>query len=347
MVPPSVLAFLWNPNRMPTIPQFMMVTQILAKPFSPSVRWCFHCSRDVIAPKKQKWHSFSLFSLAVPANGVVFVLWQGWPLRPSVSVKSQGPPVKWRVLVGPSPCTNSPATRTQLPFRLSFQEGSHTGHALLDSGAEGNFLDSATALRWNISTIPLAKPITAWSLGGRPLTAITHVTPFVSLSLSGNHRELIELFIIDSPKVLLVLGHPWLLKHNPHIDWVNKSILAWSQSCHVSCLGAAFPAVSVSCFSQANPPDLTVVPAEYCDLRAVFSKSRATSVPPHRPYDCTIDLLPGTSPPKGWLYSHSSPEREAMDWYIRESLQTGLIRHSSSPGVFLRAEERRLPTPLY
>ncbi len=233
--------------------------------------------------------------------------------------------------MGPSPCTNSPATRTQLPFRLSFQGGSHTGHALLDSGAEGNFLDSATARRWNISTIPLAKPITAWSLGGRPLTTITHVTPFVSLSLSGNHQELIELFIIDSPRVPLVLGLPWLLKHNPHIDWVNKSILAWSQSCHVSCLGAAFPAVSVSCVSQADPPELTGVPAEYYDLRAVFSKSRATSLPPHRPYDCAIDLLPGTSPPKGRLYSLSGPEREAMDRYIRESLQTGLIRHSSSP----------------
>ncbi len=32
MVPPSVLAFLWNPNRMPTIPQFTMATQIPAKP---------------------------------------------------------------------------------------------------------------------------------------------------------------------------------------------------------------------------------------------------------------------------------------------------------------------------
>ncbi len=70
VAPPSVLAFLWNPNRMPTIPLFMMATLILAKPFSPSVRWCFHCSRDVIAPKKLKWHSFSPFSLAAPVNGV-------------------------------------------------------------------------------------------------------------------------------------------------------------------------------------------------------------------------------------------------------------------------------------
>ncbi len=118
----------------------------------------------------------------------------------------------------------------------------------------------------------------------------------VSLSLSGNHCEQIELLIIDSPKAPLILGHPWLLKHNPHVDWVNNSILAWSQSCHVSCLGAAFPAFSVSCVPQVDPSDLTGVPAEYCDLRADFSKSRATSLPPHRPYDCAIDLLQGSSP---------------------------------------------------
>ncbi len=54
---------------------------------------------------------------------------------------------------GAFPCSNSPATRTQLPFRLSFQGRSHTGYALLDSGAEGNFLDSASAREWDIPTI--------------------------------------------------------------------------------------------------------------------------------------------------------------------------------------------------
>ncbi|KAL0162278.1 hypothetical protein M9458_041674, partial [Cirrhinus mrigala] len=80
-----------------------------------------------------------------------------------------------------------------------------------------------------------------------------------------------------------------------------------------------------------DPPDLTGVPADYYDLRSVFSKSWATSLPPHRPHHCAIELLPGTSPPRGHLYSLSGPEREAMDKYIRESLHAGLIRHSSSP----------------
>ena len=61
----------------------------------------------------------------------------------------------------------------------------------------------------------------------------------------------------------------------------------------------------------------------------VFSKSHATSLPPHWVYDCAIDLLAGTSPPRGRLLSLSAPERLAMERYIGESLATGLIRPSS------------------
>ncbi len=63
---------------------------------------------------------------------------------------------------------------------------------------------------------------------------------------------------------------------------------------------------------QEEPLRLADVPEAYHDLRAVFSKSRASFLPPHCPYDCAIDLLPGTSPPKGRLYTLSRPEREAM-----------------------------------
>ncbi|KAL0166247.1 hypothetical protein M9458_038091, partial [Cirrhinus mrigala] len=38
--------------------------------------------------------------------------------------------------------------------------------------------------------------------------------------------------------------------------------------------------------------DVSNVPVEYLDLKEVFSKSRAASLPPHRPYDCAIELLP-------------------------------------------------------
>ncbi|KAG1933511.1 hypothetical protein F2P79_020481 [Pimephales promelas] len=91
----------------------------------------------------------------------------------------------------------------------------------------------------------------------------------------------------------------------------------------------------ILCWPGVEAADLTGVPAEYYDLHQVFCRSGATSLPPHRPYDCAIDLLAGTSPPKGHLFSLSGPEREAMDKYIHDSLNACLIRPSSSSAVLL------------
>ena len=90
---------------------------------------------------------------------------------------------------------------------------------------------------------------------------------------------------------------------------------------------------------SANPvtdseyPDLTTVPNCYHHLKEVFNKSKALSLPPHRPYDCTIELIPGSAIPKGRLYSISGPERAAMNDYISASLKAGLIRPSSPEGA--------------
>uniref|UniRef100_A0A8L0DMZ4 Gypsy retrotransposon integrase-like protein 1 n=1 Tax=Oncorhynchus mykiss TaxID=8022 RepID=A0A8L0DMZ4_ONCMY len=94
---------------------------------------------------------------------------------------------------------------------------------------------------------------------------------------------------------------------------------------------SAIPPVSSVSSSQEEPGDLTGVPEEYHDLRTVFSRSRATSLPPHRSYDCSIDLLPGTTPPRGRLYSLSAPERKALEDYLSVALAAGTIVPSSSP----------------
>ncbi|KAK7918752.1 hypothetical protein WMY93_010036 [Mugilogobius chulae] len=76
-----------------------------------------------------------------------------------------------------------------------------------------------------------------------------------------------------------------------------------------------------------EPSDLSNVPSEYHDLQEVFSKDRALSLPPHRPYDCAIDLLPGATLPSSRLYNLSRPEREAMERYIKDSLTAGASCH--------------------
>jgi len=92
-----------------------------------------------------------------------------------------------------------------------------------------------------------------------------------------------------------------------------------------------FNVVSAHPITVSQYPDLTTVPTCYHHLKKVFNKTKATSLPPHRPYVCGIDLLPGSTIPKGRLYSMSGPERQAMRDYIEASLKAGLIRPSSSP----------------
>lgn len=69
---------------------------------------------------------------------------------------------------------------------------------------------------------------------------------------------------------------------------------------------------------------------EYYDLGEVFSKDWALSLPPHWPYVCAIDLLPGANPASGQLYNLSHPDSEAMEESFIDTLATGLICPSSS-----------------
>lgn len=82
---------------------------------------------------------------------------------------------------------------------------------------------------------------------------------------------------------------------------------------------------------DAEYPSPSKVPPCYHDFKEAFSKTRASSIPPHWPYNCTMELLPVTSPPKGRLYSLSQPETAAMIEYIQNSLKAELINLSSSP----------------
>ncbi len=92
----------------------------------------------------------------------------------------------------------------------------------------------------------------------------------------------------------MVLGHPWLSHHNPHINWEQNTVCSWNDFCHASYLLSACSSVSCSVL-QEKPLDLLNVPEEYLDLKEVFSKSRAASLPPHCPYDCAIDFCQGDS----------------------------------------------------
>ncbi|KAL0148420.1 hypothetical protein M9458_056230 [Cirrhinus mrigala] len=93
----------------------------------------------------------------------------------------------------------------------------------------------------------------------------------------------------------------------------------------------------ISCYSTTiESPEVQLeilIPPEYAEFQDVFSKTAATQLPPHRRWDCAIDLVPHVTLPKGKVYPLSLPERRAMDEYVAEALVQGFIQPSTSPAA--------------
>lgn len=75
----------------------------------------------------------------------------------------------------------------------------------------------------------------------------------------------------------------------------------------------------------------SLVPKAYHGHLSAFSKQKADTLPPHRPYDLSIELEDGKAPPYGPLYSLSETELKALSEWLEENLSKGFIRASQSP----------------
>jgi hypothetical protein len=85
-------------------------------------------------------------------------------------------------------------------------------------------------------------------------------------------------------------------------------------------------------FQEPTPPSSGSVPADILsDYSVLFSDSAASTLPLHRPEDCTIDLFPDSTVPTGKAYQLTRDEHLALEIFIKENLGKGLIKPSSSP----------------
>ncbi|KAI2654876.1 Transposon Tf2-6 polyprotein [Labeo rohita] len=220
-----------------------------------------------------------------------------------------------------------------IQVKISFKNRELRTTAFIDSGAAGNFIDGNYAKLYDIPLLPCGSRVAVAALDGRPLGSgrVTSVTEDVTLHIGPLHQETMRFFTIQSPEHPIILGLPWLELHNPTISWAEREITQWSPHCHQHCI-RGLPDL------PGPPSELTTLkelhdhlPAPYHDLQIAFSKEGATQLPPHRPTDCAIVLLPGTTPPKGRIFPLSQPETESMKNYIQEELAKGFIRPSTSP----------------
>lgn len=100
----------------------------------------------------------------------------------------------------------------------------------------------------------------------------------------------------------------------------GSSVIKWALVSHT--LSSTVPPTSPPLASRDTDfPDLSGVPACYRDLKEVFNKARATSLSPHHLNNCCITLLPGSSPPRGLLYStHIQHVRQVLQCLLDHQL---------------------------
>ena len=97
-------------------------------------------------------------------------------------------------------------------------------NSLVDSGAIGKFIDHDYAKSCQFNLLKLTHPIPVYNIDGSPNEAGS-ITEAVSLILQyKNHSEQMTFCITSMGKQKLILGHSWLQKHNPEINWTKGEV---------------------------------------------------------------------------------------------------------------------------
>jgi len=107
--------------------------------------------------------------------------------------------------------------------RIDTQEGI-TIEALLDSGATRLVMSSEFAKKQGLKLKKLERPMNVRKMDGslNKEGSIEH-TVEVNIYFKG-HRERTEIDVIGGQKWTVILGMPWLVRHNPEIDWKTGKV---------------------------------------------------------------------------------------------------------------------------
>jgi hypothetical protein len=271
---------------------------------------------------------------------------------------------------GPSSSCSSPLSDTDLgsedPLTLPvIVNNSLSASLLMDSGASSQFIDVDYAERMNLEMTlkPESQDLILADGKPSPIGKITH-TCTLKLTID-QHEEDLTFQVTKLAGWDLIVGKPWLRRHNPLIDWEKNTCAFHSGYCQSHCLPVrpkpsppepkldritlisraalriAIARPGAECFviaiiapesdsSKLAELSAQLVPPEYHDFLSIFSEEEAKALPPRRYVDHAIPLIEGGKPPFGRMYSMSDNDLKELKLWIEENLAKSFIRASSS-----------------
>ena len=107
--------------------------------------------------------------------------------------------------------------------RIDMQEGI-TVEALLDSGVTGLVMSSEFARKQGFKLKKLERPMNVRNVDGSlNKEGLIEHTVEVNIYFK-EHRERTKINVIGEQKWMVILGMPWLVCHNPEIDWKTGEV---------------------------------------------------------------------------------------------------------------------------
>jgi hypothetical protein len=112
----------------------------------------------------------------------------------------------------------------KLPFLFSSLDTGlkFSTRSLLDSGAMDSFIDKGMIKKHDITVETLPEPIAVYNTDSR-CSKLRDITGYITLEMVHSlHKELMCLYTTSLRKESILIGHDWLKKHNPVINWITS-----------------------------------------------------------------------------------------------------------------------------
>ena len=120
-----------------------------------------------------------------------------------------------------------------------------TINAMINSGVTEDFIDQEVCNKHGIKMIKAKNQRDIHLVDGKPsaMGPVTHVTK-VPIDIS-SHRELATFQVANLQNHEVILGMPWLRKHNPTIDWNDKKVIFNNERYTTWCLNSSHVAYAI------------------------------------------------------------------------------------------------------
>jgi hypothetical protein len=114
------------------------------------------------------------------------------------------------------------SNRLSIPLKVETEDNTEKITALVDSSAEGLFINQSITHKWRKKK--LLKPIRVKNVDGT-YNMNGEISDKCLITINVNGKKMTEWFLVTSlGDQDLILGFPWLEKHDPIISWRNRTL---------------------------------------------------------------------------------------------------------------------------